>query len=448
MAVSSSKKVNKSNKSNVNKVTKYKKDVSSNTKATKKTVTKSKTDVKTKTNNNTKKKVVKTIKSVRPSLKSTPTKKTIATKKKVKGKATTKASDKDKGKGKGKKGKGKKGKVKEIKKRLPLPFRARTSWEGNSDSDGSVDSGVIDEDICFYCGKDTSDLPEDQWGSLIICDTCDGEYHLGCVNLDRVPRINFNCSRCKKDSMEFEKLKYTVDLPEFELTKKRNSNPISYCYSPSKPLENAWDECIRKGMMIVSGVFSHEVMKKLTHGIIEKKTSAGRISDVWSGAGVEVAKRLSQNCRNIIDRDGRFDIRLPEFVIQQLQLELILKPITDKLRTIMGHPTPEIRTHNVVFVPVGSTPQKWHADDTNHRCKMHRYFTILIHLNPIDQECGGTEIWESQVRRGDVVRGRPGDAFVFNGSLMHRGLGNSGNSHRFFYYASFSCKADANTDRD
>ena len=114
----------------------------------------------------------------------------------------------------------------------------------------------------------------------------------------------------------------------------------------------------------------------------------------------------------------------------------------------MGNPRPEIRTHNVVFVPVGSTPQKWHADDTTHKCKMQRYFTILIHLNPIDQECGGTEIWDTRIRRGDVIRGRPGDAFIFNGSLMHRGLGNSGNSHRFFYYASFCCKADANTDRD
>lgn len=330
---------------------------------------------------------------------------------------------------------------------IKLSHRYKNSWEGNSDSDGSVDSAVMDEDICFYCGNDTADLPEDQWGNLVICDVCDGEYHLLCVKLDRVPRNSFTCTRCKKDSIEFEKLKYTVDLPQFEL-KKKKSPQISYCYSPSRPLESAWEECKRKGMMIVSNVFSHEIMKLLTHGIIDKTTKAGRISDVWSGAAIEVAKRLSDHGRNVIDRDGRFDIRLPEFVIQQLQLETILKPITDKLRSIMGHPEPRIRTHNVVFVPVGSTPQKWHADDTTHKCKTQRYFTILIHLNPIDQECGGTEIWDTRVRRNDVIRGRPGDAFVFNGSVMHRGLGNWGNSHRFFYYASFSCKDDANTDRD
>ena len=44
------------------------------------------------------------------------------------------------------------------------------------------------------------------------------------------------------------------------------------------------------------------------------------------------------------------------------------------------------------------------------------------------------------------IRGRPGDAFVFPGSLLHRGRGNDGNSHRFFYYASFSSEIDKNSD--
>jgi hypothetical protein len=75
-----------------------------------------------------------------------------------------------------------------------------------------------------------------------------------------------------------------------------------------------------------------------------------------------------------------------------------------------------------------------------------RYFTVLIHLNPIDSCCGGTEIYGKGLRF-DLVRARPGDAFVFHGSLLHRGQANLGDSHRFFYYASFACKADANTDK-
>lgn len=74
----------------------------------------------------------------------------------------------------------------------------------------------------------------------------------------------------------------------------------------------------------------------------------------------------------------------------------------------------------------------------------YRYFTILIHLNCLDNRCGGTEIWIDSKNKGDLVRARPGDALVFHGSLLHRGLGNSGFSHRFFYYASYACDADIN----
>ena len=116
---------------------------------------------------------------------------------------------------------------------------------------------------------------------------------------------------------------------------------------------------------------------------------------------------------------GRYDMKIPDFVIEQLQLNQILEPVLERLRSIMTTPIPQIRTHNLVFVPVGCEPQAWHCDDTL-KSRIYRYFTILIHLNPIDSMCGGTELWEKSVRRGDMVRGRPGDAFVFNGSLLHR----------------------------
>lgn len=112
-------------------------------------------------------------------------------------------------------------------------------------------------------------------------------------------------------------------------------------------------------------------------------------------------------------------MKIPDFVVESLQLGSILEPVLDRLRSIMGTPVPQIRTHNLVFVPVGTAPQAWHCDDTL-QSKTHRYFTILIHLNPIDSMCGGTELWVKSMSRGDMIRGRPGDAFVFNGSLLHR----------------------------
>ena len=51
---------------------------------------------------------------------------------------------------------------------------------------------------------------------------------------------------------------------------------------------------------------------------------------------------------------GRYDLRLPDYVIADLKLEERLQPILSRLASIMGHPKPQLRTHNVVFVPVGT----------------------------------------------------------------------------------------------
>ena len=41
----------------------------------------------------------------------------------------------------------------------------------------------------------------------------------------------------------------------------------------------------------------------------------------------------------------------------------------------------QLRTHNVVFCPVGSESQMWHVDDCNrNRGQPHRYFTILVQV--------------------------------------------------------------------
>lgn len=52
---------------------------------------------------------------------------------------------------------------------------------------------------------------------------------------------------------------------------------------------------------------------------------------------------------------------------------------------------------------LGSGVQEWHTDDSMTQPKKHRYFTILINLNPLDAYCGGTEVWIDKLKRGDLV---------------------------------------------
>jgi hypothetical protein len=56
---------------------------------------------------------------------------------------------------------------------------------------------------------------------------------------------------------------------------------------------------------------------------------------------------------------GRFDLRIPDFVVDELKLTTVLEPLLSLLRSIMtvGKRAPTLQTHNVVFVPVGSKEQ-------------------------------------------------------------------------------------------
>lgn len=138
---------------------------------------------------------------------------------------------------------------------------------------------------------------------------------------------------------------------------------------------------------------------------IEKYSHSGRVIDSWYGSIEEINKRVSSSSyHNVVDRDGRYDLKLPSFVIEELQLCQYLEPILTRLKMIMGTPSPEIRTQNIVFVPVGSKAQEWHADHSLVKNNPPRYFTILIQLNPIDSACGGTEIFFKELNKGDLVR--------------------------------------------
>ena len=122
------------------------------------------------------------------------------------------------------------------------------------------------------------------------------------------------------------------------------------------------------------------------------------------GALTEIAARLGRSCHNLTDRNGRFDLTLPTFVVDTLDLNKKIEPILERLRTVMGKRKPSVRTHNVVFAPVGSAAQPWHFDDAKKASTAaHRYFTILIPLNPLDDRCGGTEIWNTISDTTDLV---------------------------------------------
>lgn len=102
---------------------------------------------------------------------------------------------------------------------------------------------------------------------------------------------------------------------------------------------------------------------------------------------------------------GREDMKLPSFVIEQLEISNLLEPILSYLRRIMTK-NPIIQTQNIVCVPIGSPTQNWHydfAENLNHFEEAQSYYTILIHLNHLDEQCGGTEIWNNLSQKIELV---------------------------------------------
>lgn len=80
---------------------------------------------------------------------------------------------------------------------------------GNEDDRGSVVSAILDEDICYQCGLCTLDDP-DNWNNVVMCDTCDGEYHLKCQGLECAPEGSFFCTRCKRDEEFYKDYRFEV----------------------------------------------------------------------------------------------------------------------------------------------------------------------------------------------------------------------------------------------
>ena len=90
-------------------------------------------------------------------------------------------------------------------------------FSGNEDDKGSVVSAVLDEDICYECGLST--LNGSDWDSVIMCDVCDGEYHLHCLGLKSAPEGSFVCVKCQEESSYYADLQFSVS-DDFKVSTK------------------------------------------------------------------------------------------------------------------------------------------------------------------------------------------------------------------------------------
>lgn len=82
------------------------------------------------------------------------------------------------------------------------------NWEGNENEEGSVASGILEEDFCQSCGLST--LSSDGWNSVILCDVCDAEFHVSCLKMDKPPRSTFVCYKCINESEAMKNLRFNV----------------------------------------------------------------------------------------------------------------------------------------------------------------------------------------------------------------------------------------------
>jgi ectoine hydroxylase-related dioxygenase (phytanoyl-CoA dioxygenase family) len=167
-------------------------------------------------------------------------------------------------------------------------------------------------------------------------------------------------------------------------------------------------------------------------------TERGRTTDSWHGVTNEFARK-GQNREFVPRGDRREDMTMPMAFVKKLDLPEVLKPLTTQLSHVMRkEPKPELQTWNIIHVPPGCDEQELHFDDEE-RHDDNRYVTILVSLNSIPKESGGTYF-----EKFGTVQTRPGDALVFTGNLSHKGTANTSNISRYFFYATYSCFPDEN----
>lgn len=88
-------------------------------------------------------------------------------------------------------------------------------------------SALLDEDICFECGQPSTSAA---WNEIILCDICDGEFHLACAQLEQPPRSGWRCSHCMDEIARFKDLKYNLPNGLFRVS---NNNNLYILYNSS-----------------------------------------------------------------------------------------------------------------------------------------------------------------------------------------------------------------------
>ena len=150
------------------------------------------------------------------------------------------------------------------------------------------------------------------------------------MKLELLPRNKWKCPRCVVEESDFTNMKSDVNFSLFTIPRRKSRQKIDICFSLSKPLSMAFEECCLKGIMIVPRLLTFGTINLMTHGNFEEIMNSGRITESWNGAVNEITKRLNATTtHNLINRGGRYDMRIPDFVIEQLHLVEKLTPLLD-----------------------------------------------------------------------------------------------------------------------
>lgn len=83
-------------------------------------------------------------------------------------------------------------KLREFSKLESLSAETKVEVDSLFGSSNKIPKAPWDEGVCKVCGIDKDD------DSVLLCDTCDAEYHTYCLNppLARIPEGNWYCPSC------------------------------------------------------------------------------------------------------------------------------------------------------------------------------------------------------------------------------------------------------------
>lgn len=83
--------------------------------------------------------------------------------------------------------------------------------------------------------------------------------------------------------MSITLIKYAPSINILQIPKRKKDYVFSRCYSPSRPLDVAFEECKRKGFMLISQLFSYELMRCNHDYAVHQWTYMFNVSAALSG---------------------------------------------------------------------------------------------------------------------------------------------------------------------